>query len=38
MKLIADWEKSGNGSGQRAEDTEEFGHISTGQPWSAAGR
>lgn len=37
MKMIADWEKSGNGEGQRNEDSEDLGHIVEGQRWYAPG-
>lgn len=33
LRVISDWEKSGNGSGQRAEDNNEFGHIADDQQW-----
>jgi len=31
LRLIADWEKSGNGSGQRAETEPDYGHVSDDQ-------
>ena len=37
LVVIAKWELSGNGSGQRAEDDKEHGHVSTDQVWLGSG-
>ena len=37
LRVINDWERSGNGSGQRAEADEEFGHVSEDQLWRSPG-
>ena len=33
VRIIKDWERSGNGDGQRAENEEDFGHIYAVQRW-----
>ena len=35
VKMISDWETSGNGCGQRAQELQQFGHISSDQQWLA---
>ncbi len=35
MKIVADWEKSGNGSGQHAADSADYGRVVPGQLWKA---
>jgi hypothetical protein len=35
VKMISDWETSGNGCGQRAPDSKKFGHIRRDQQWLA---
>jgi len=37
MEMVDRWERSGNGEGQRAQDSQDFGHIVEDQLWLAPG-
>ena len=38
LVVISKWEQSGNGSGQRTEDDDEYGHVVNNQLWLAPGK